>query len=452
MAMRLLLFSLLQVCLTSSIVLAACVQRVEDSSQADSGIDPVSAIEKIQKDYVEYTARRKLVSNDYQSVLTTLKETEAEFQKIQVDAVKQQMSALQSALQSLEYENQTYEYIQRFNTGTDPIPGRPWRRPQDGDRARDPVHRLIDAKANADLAVASRAIELQQLSAAQQALVRRRIETIQKGHTLQQEWIEWHADWPKFMDRYWPYSDPERRMTHSQVQACLDALAKADSQDIPAMITSAMLLERIGKHDEALAMIDKALAIKTSLETTGMLAKVSILYSLGKTKEAKASLLVIHKSLVNVPLLSQHPIDRWLKARIAASQKQYPQAEAEWKSLVNHKPMELEARRALAMLSFVRAERSPIEGKKALKEAQLAMDLEPRADWFSHFVLGAAMHAAEQGKEALRELTEAEKTATEENLELCSRLRKHIQDGEPFEWDFVHASSTNTADAEKADR
>lgn len=452
MAIRLLLFFLMQAFLTSSIVLAVCLQQDEDSSQTDSGIDPVSAIEKIQKDYVEYTAKKKLVSSDYQSVLTTLKETEAEFQKIQVDAVKQQMSALQSALQSLEYENQTYDYIRRFNTGTDPIPGRPRRRTLDRDRARDPVHRLIDAKAEADLAVASRAIELQQLSAAQQALVRRRIETLRKGYTLQQEWIQWHANWPKFMDRYWPYSDPERRMTHSQVQACLDALAKADAEDIPAMITSALLLERIGKHDEALAIIDNALAIKTSLETTGMLAKVSILYSLGKTKEAKAAMLVISKNLANVTLMSQYPIDRWLKARIAASQKQYPQAETEWKSLVNHKSMELEARRALALLSFVRAERSPIEGKKALKEAQLAMDLEPRADWFSHFVLGAAMHAAEQGKEALKELTEAEKTATEENLELCSRLRKHIQDGQPFEWDFVHASSTKTADAEKADR
>jgi tetratricopeptide (TPR) repeat protein len=450
--MILLLFSLLQVCLTSSIVLAACVQREDDSLQAESGLDSISAIEKIQKDYAEFTGKSKLIAKEYESVLTTLRDTEADFQKIQVDAVKQQMSAMQSSLQSLEYQNQTYEYIQRFNDGANPVQGKRPNARTGGKIARDSVRTLIDAKAKADLAVASRAIELQQLSAAQQALVRRRIETIQKGHTLQQEWIEWHADWPKFMDRYWPYSDPERRMTHSQVQACLDALAKADAEDIPAMITSAMLLERIGKHDEALAMIDKALAIKTSLETTGMLAKVSILYSLGKTKEAKASLLVIHKSLVNVPLLSQQPIDRWLKARIAASQKQYPQAEAEWKSLVNHKPMELEARRALAMLSFVRADRSPIEGKKASKEAQLAMDLEPRADWFSHFVLGAAMHAAEQGKEALKELTEAEKTATEENLELCSRLRKHIQDGEAFEWDFVHASSTNTADAEKPDR
>ena len=101
--------------------------------------------------------------------------------------------------------------------------------------------------------------------------------------------------------------------------------------------------------------------------------------------------------------------------------------------------MELEARRALAMLGFVRAEKSPTEGKRALKEAQLAMDLEPRPDWFSRFVLGAAMHAADQGAKAREVLSEAAKTATAENLQLCDRLTKHIEDGEPFEWDFVLA-------------
>ena len=111
------------------------------------------------------------------------------------------------------------------------------------------------------------------------------------------------------------------------------------------------------------------------------------------------------------------------------------------KQVVGYKPMELEARRALAMLGFVRAEKSPSEGKRALKEAQLAMDLEPRPDWFSHFVLAAALYAADQGAKARELLSEAEKSATAENLELCGRLRKHIEDGEAFEWDFILANS-----------
>lgn len=412
---------------------------VQQSSNGDS----VAALLKIGRDYRDYLGKGKQITENFGKAIQTLKDTEADTRNIQTEAVRQQLLALQSALFSIDLELSAFSVVRKANREIENTPIDTYgqfvqmtQRKRNAETNRDV---LMTAKGQADLDVARRGVELQQLSTAQRAVVQRRIETIQKGHSLQQEWMQWHSDWSKFMDRYWPHSDPERRFTNAEVQTRLEALAQADPQDFAAMITSALLLQRIGKHQQALEMVDNSLIIKHSLETTAQLAKISILLSLKKNKEAKALQLAITKAQAAAPQAQQHPIDRWLKARIAASQKQYPQAEVEWKALINHKPMELEARRALAMLGFVRAEKSPAEGKRALKEAQLAMDLEPRPDWFSHFVLGAAMHAADQGAKAREVLSEAAKTATAENLQLCDRLTKHIEDGEPFEWDFVLA-------------
>lgn len=435
MMLRLLFGLLLGLWLPRCVVLAVFLQEANGLMDSNQDSDFVSGIGKIQKDYSEYLEKRRQMFQEYQTVLSTLKDTEFEIQKIQSEAVKQQLSALQSALQALDYEHRALGFLQDYNATT-----RPGGLPADG-LMYNPVHRFIERKAKAELSVAKHEIELQQLTSSQRAVFQRRVETIQKGQLLHQNWGQWHADWHKFIERYWPHSDPERRFTQAEIEARLEILAKADPQDFAATITTALLLERLGKYELALEAIDNALIVKHSLQVTAQLAKVSILYSLKKNKEAKLLMLSITKSQSLSQQTQLHPIDRWLKARIAASQNQYSQSESEWKALVNVKPMELEARRALALLSFVRASKSLIEGKRAIKEAQMAMDLDPRADWFSHFVLAAAMHSAGQDDQALGELLESHKTAVAENLELCDRLRKHIENEEPFAWDFVRGYS-----------
>ena len=129
-------------------------------------------------------------------------------------------------------------------------------------------------------------------------------------------------------------------------------------------------------------------------------------------------------------------MDRWLRARIAASQKQFGTAESEWKPLVNLKPFELEARRSLALVAYARSEKTPSAAKQSLKEARLAFDLEPTHDWFSHLVLALALRAAKDDPEAAKELDQARELATDENAALCERLRETIDAGEPFVWDF----------------
>lgn len=113
---------------------------------------------------------------------------------------------------------------------------------------------------------------------------------------------------------------------------------------------------------------------------------------------------------------------------------------------MNYKPLELESRRGFALLYCNRSERNPANGKKAVQEAQIALDLEPHPDWFSHFVLSLALYADGQIDKASIQLDRAEKEATDENLELCHQLRESMRNRTHFAWDFLNTLSPKRDD------
>ena len=397
----------------------------QDSTQAiDRSVD---AIKKIQKDYGDFLAKRKRIHEDYSKMEETLRKTEEDFQRINNDAMRQQIMAMQSSLQS----SRIFDTLADLPNSVQEI--RSTRQGRSQATRRNIIryeNDLVRAKAMADLDVAIRGVQLNQLDAASQATVRRRLETFQSGMKLQNEWIQWQSDWPKFLDRYWPHSDPERRFTKAELEARLEVLKDSDPEDFAAMITSAWLYERLGRWDEALETIEKVIAAETYFESTALCTKAFILYELGKEKDAKATLQLAIK------MDTKSPYDRWIRARVAASRKQLPEAEKEWKALTTLKDFELESRRALALVGYARSGKSAADAKKSLKEAQLAYDLEPTHDWFSHLVLCLAFHVSKNEKEALKHLDKAEEKATDENLDLCKRIREAIVDGRTFEWDF----------------
>jgi hypothetical protein len=356
-------------------------------------------------------------------VQDTLQSTEADMQRINSDAIRQQLLAMQSSFQAMRIDSMLRLSMQ---SGTGQTVG-----PFESARMASQTQALVIGKALADLETQSRRVEINQLDAASQAIVRRRIECFQNGMALQQEWVQWQQDWPSFMARYWPHSDPERKFTRAEIEARLEILKNSDPEDFAAAITSALLLERLGMLNQALATVDRVIAAETTLGPTALCVKALVLYSLKKDKDAKQALQTAGIAQ------TRSPYERWIRARIAASRKQYSEAEAEWKALVPIKPFEIEARRSLALIYYARLEKSNKESKKALKEAQLAYDLEPTHDWYSHFVLGLALSAAKMEPEALKQLELAGEKATDENIELCTHVRQAIQQGQVIEWDFL---------------
>jgi hypothetical protein len=161
-----------------------------------------------------------------------------------------------------------------------------------------------------------------------------------------------------------------------------------------------------------------------------------LLHSIDKDKDAKGAYLRGTKAD------NKSPINGWLKGRIASREKQWSIAESQWKSILDHQPFEIQARRELAILHYSRIAKSANESRKCLKEAQTAFVLEPTHDWYSHFVLALALHGANDSAKAKEQIEEALRLATEENQLLCQKLGTAIQNNESFEWDFKRQLST----------
>lgn len=375
----------------------------------------IAGLEQIQKDYTDFLAERTRLHDEYAEALGTLKNTEADLRKIGNEGIRQQMLAMQSSMVSMRIATVLREIGEDF----------------------EEEEELIRSKALADLNTALRGEELRQLDSAAQDIVRRRIECLQKGLELQHQWHLWQKKWPTYMIRYWPHSDPERRFTRAEVESRLAILDKADSEDYAAAITAALLLDRLGKHEDAMTKVNQVLQMQTAIQSTAWIARASILLSQNKQRAATDALTTAAKST------HQTPFDRWLRARISASRKEYRAAESQWNALLNHKPLELESRRGVALLYCNRSERNPAKGRKAVKEAQIALDLEPNPDWFSFFVLSLAFHADGQTDKASIQLDRAEKEATGENLELCHQLRESIQNRTHFAWNFLNTLPPN---------
>lgn len=402
-----------------SITLWSCgfAQELAEIESENTPSLSIVALQEIQKDYNDFLAERKRLHDEYEHVLDTLSNTEVDLQKISSDGIRQQLMAMQSSMLSMRLGARIIAISSENTVRTS-------EEMRFGDRL------LNRTKTIADLNTSMRGEELRQLDAAAQATARRRIECLQTGFQLQQEWLEWQQEWPQFMERYWPHSDPERRFTREEVESRLAILENADPEDFGAVITSALLLDRLGKNDEAITAIDQVLQAQTALQTTAMIAKAAILFSQNKEDAANAMLIAATQSR------NATPHDRWLWARLAASQKQFVEAEKKWNSLVSVKSLEIESRRGLALLYCERAERVPAMSKRALKEARLAFDLEPRPDWFAHFVLSLALHKNGETAEAIKQLEQARDKASDENQALCDSLLESMQDKKRFAWDF----------------
>jgi hypothetical protein len=135
------------------------------------------------------------------------------------------------------------------------------------------------------------------------------------------------------------------------------------------------LLANSEKLPEALALVNELIELQTQLQGIAMMEKAKILALQDKDKESKQAMQAAIK------LDKENPYLRWTRAEIAAIQDQDSIAETELKFLTTKKQFEVVARRSLALVHSARSKKSPGEGKRAIKEATLALEGETIPDW-----------------------------------------------------------------------
>lgn len=279
-----------------------------------------------------------------------------------------------------------------------------------------------------------------QLQSAALVLLRRKLEVAQRFMELEQQWERWRTDWPHFMVQYWPHCDPERRCTRQELEARLEVLQQSDPDDYAAMIAKAALYERLGRFAEAMNELTLVMESNTPFTPTALILSAKVKRALGKLRQEQDALKQA------AALGNPSPVDRWLLAQLALSDKRFADAEQHLRELIDAQQFELTARRYLALVLCARPKPTRASPRQAVHEAKSALLLDPRPDWFSYFVLAQAFANQGQTEEALKNATEAKSRAKEEHVALCESLITAIQDGVRFPWDFdrrAHVSDAN---------
>lgn len=377
----------------------------------------VAALEKLQQEFVEHVEKEKEIQDKYQDLESKLKRTENELQRINAQGMQQQMAALQSAMQSMQ-ANANLQILASRNTN-----GNNSGNNNSGNNViRDFAQmQLIQNRFLQNLDSAMRANQLQQLDTNAQAVVRSRIQTMQDVVKLEQQWMQWQQESLQFYSRYWPNSDPENRFSPKEREAALAALEKRHDKDVAAKLATVNLLANSEKLPEALALADEVIDLRTQLQGIALMQKSKILALLDKDKESKQAMQAAIK------LDKENPYVRWVRAEIATVQNQDAIAETELRFLTTQKPFEIVARRSLALAHSERSKKSPGEGKRAIKEASLAMELETIPDWYSHFVMATAYAAGKEIDSAKESIAKAEAIADDEQRERCEQLKASLE-------------------------
>jgi tetratricopeptide (TPR) repeat protein len=426
----------------SVLVAILCLSRLpaQDLSPSPDGaysLDVTQSLQQLDRDYSDFLNKRKRIFDSYSKVMTTLRDTEQDLQRIGNEVVRQQMAALQAMLQSVAMDQMMAESRRR----ADGFDNRENRRPtglgaQSIGLKRVTQMGLAQGKTAAELNLALRGSELQQLDAAGQAIVRRRIENFEQAQQLEQEFADWTNEWPKFMDRYWVFSDHEKLWNQNEIQQAIKVLNIAHPENYAAMLTLARLKGRIQLEDEAQELVQRVLEADTALNTIALAIQGEVFYIQGEKDKSKNAL---QKAL---KLEKDNALVAWIRAELAADQSQFTVAEPIWRGLLKSPQLEIPARKRLAMLHFNRAltakgTKANNDRAKAAEHAELAIELDAKPNWQSYLVHAIALFGTGKNEESLQQIEKAKEKASDESLELCQLWEQRIKESEVVPWDFL---------------
>ena len=386
---------------------------------SSGGAESVLAIQRVHSEYDAHMAKQAGFEATYQRIGQVFNETELEMGTIQNEGIRQQIALSNLAFKSMQIGN----------------PRRTPFLPSGSNQG------IVEAQAVRNTAIAEqnrigiestlRTEQLRQLSATQQAIVRKRMEAARDFEKLQQEVSAWQQKWPALFDPYWRHTDPEGMRTQQENQETLTALKLRAPSNVPAMIAQGLVEIRLGQTREAIKTLDEAIRLDTALNVVAFAARC-LAYSV--LDEKQKSKMDLQKAIAAAPKSSYL---KWLRADLAASQGDFPTAKKELASLLTVQDHEIGARRFLAVLTAIRPGKGTKDSADALKHAQLASDLAGSENWYSELVLSMALNVAGKTEEALAKAIHANELAKDESADKCRQVIDWIENKEPLDWKFV---------------
>lgn len=377
----------------------------------------VEAIEKVHEDYQEYLKQKQTLVETFQTLQTSLQQTEAEWNRIQNEGVIKQFAAIQSSLNSLQISN-TIGSIGSAPGGNNS--------PNDFAMRQQLQQQLMANRMMENMNTFMRSQELQQLGVEAQRAIQARFATMQKVMKVEEDYRKWQLGGNRFFEKYWNFTDPQKAFSEQEIQTVLQALDTDGKDNPPAQLAQALLLTRKGDYSQAKPLLDPIIESPSPLQSIALMCKALVLDGMDKDRDSK---LAMQNS---IKIDRANPYCRWLRARLACKQDQLNIAETEWKALTTMPTMQQDAKRALALLYAQRVSKTPSNAGRAVALAQEAHQDETPATWFSHYVLAVALHSAKKKDEAIEQIQAAKELASEDLQMRCDELRQAIDNQTPF--------------------
>lgn len=395
------------------------VPEVTQEKNSDFSTEKITAA---HSKFDEYVKQRKTLTDAYEDLQGTLKQSEQELQRIQSDGIRKEFQAMQSAIRSMQIAG-AINNLSLPTSGQESQATAQMRLQMQQQLMANRAMQNLDAMMNSQ--------ELQSLNAEAQRTIRKRYEAIQAAMQLEEKYRQWQASSTQFLPLYWEFSDPEGSYSQSQRTTTLDALRQGDKQNEACSLAQALLLIRDKDYNQAANLLEPMTEMPGPMQPVALMAKALVQEKREKEKDAKLAMQA------SIKLDRANPYCRMLRAQLAVAQKQSTIAETEWKALSAVPNFSAAANRRLALNFAQRAKKTPGDANRAVLAATKALELDDtKATWFSHYVLAISLYTAGKSAEAIETLDQAEKLATEEPLERCQALRKTIDAGDPADLDW----------------
>jgi len=338
----------------------------EPADKADAAGKIDKAIRKVHEDYDDYLAQKKKLVESYESLQASIKQSEAEWSRIQNEGVIKQFSAIQSAMNSMQISNTIGSIGSAPGGNTNP---------NDFAMRQQLQQQLAVNRMMENMNAFMRSQELQQLGVEAQRTIRTRFETIQKVLKVEEDYRQWQSAGNRFFDKYWKFTDPQKEFSTQESQSALAALQERDKENLAAQLAEALLLTNKGDYSQANELLESLIEVQGPLQPIAMMCKALALDGMDKDRESKLAM----QSSIKID--RTNPYCRWLRARLACKQDQSNIAETEWKALTTVATMQQDAKRAMALLYAQRVTKTPSNAGRAVTLASEAHEKQTPPTW-----------------------------------------------------------------------
>ncbi len=408
------------------VLLVMCAVASPKTSHAEPPVEEnakLAAVKTIHREFEQYQQHKPLLFQELKRIQSTLKETERDMQSVREEALKKQVSLI--LLQ--REETKRLEELQVALANLQDTQNAPESGPTIiGNREQLMLMNLQFTLNDQVITSAS----LSQLDAASRLVIQRRQKAFQDGAKWQHDVILWQQQGPMFFERYWRFTDPSRIWTRSECESLLSTFETDAIDDYPAIIAQSLLHERLGYHNEALEKLNKVIQANTPLHFTAIAARSTVYTSLGDPRKAKMDMLTAYKAE------RANPYIRYLRARQLATDEDLSDAESELLGLLNTPELELDARRLLAVIYSLRAQKIPRLASKAKEQAMLVSEFSDKSDWFAQLLMAMASSVSDEPNFAALYADKSVWLASEDQKQLAETMAAQIKSNAPMQWDF----------------